>query len=198
MQMKDFSCKELTLCEIDHWCRALYFERLKTLDLKDKKILELGFDKGEVTEKLIKEKDYYKYDFFDSIDANKEAVDNCIKKIPNHNFINCCITSKNIESFLGYDTYLVFYAYMYMYHNEMINILDALVNKYNKEVILYESLIDEFSKQTNVSYESVEWYSFLRLHIDKLERTSNRLFYEKYFNPEYKNGFIYLHPKSKQ
>lgn len=195
--MKELFYDEITLYEIDFWCRSLYYDRLKTLDLKGKKVLELGCDKGEVTERLIKDKDFYKYDYFDSVDANKNAIEDCKKRIKNHTFINYCITSKNIEPFLKYDTYLIFYAYTSMNHNEMINILDVLVNKYHKEVILYESLVDDFNNQTNVNYKSIDWYSFCRLHIDKLERVSNQTFYERFFNPIYKNGFVYLYPKNK-
>ena len=192
--MSEFYYKELSLGDADHWCRELYYERLKKLNLKGKRVLEVGFDKGEVTERLIRNKDFYQYETFDSVDALKECVDYCKKRIPDHKFIHCCITSQNVTDFLDYDTYLIFYNYPILYHNEMLNILKRLVNEFNKEVILYESLVDDFNDSSDRN-QPMDWELLFRLNIDPVIRLSNKILYEQYFNVRYENGFIYLYKK---
>lgn len=194
--MNELFYDNVTIDIADKWCRDLYYKRLKTLDLKGKKILELGCHVGYVTEKLIADKNLYQYDYVESVDSIKENIQECRKKFPNHVFINDCITSLNLESYLKYDTYLIFYCYVTMYKNEMIRILRKLVNDYHKEVIIYESFIDDFN-DSGAKYNSIDFDAFIRLKSDRILRISNELIYLKEFKTVHKNGFVYLYPKDK-
>lgn len=194
--MKEYTYDVLDLDKADKWCRDLYYDRLKTLDLKGKRVLEVGFDTGLVTERLIRDKDYYQYASFDSVDLIEACVTSCKERMPEHNFIHADINSKTIDNFLNYDIYLTFYTYVSVYGSEIGEVINKLITQYNKEVVLYESLVDDFNYQTNVTYNSMTWEIYWRLHTDTFRRMSNQIYYEKYFKPEYKNGFIYIHPKT--
>lgn len=189
--------KYLDIVQTDEWCRQLYYDRLKTLPLKGKRVLEIGCNEARVTQRLVKNKDYFQYKSLTSIDMDKGVIETCKKIIPGHDFRCVDITDKNVEQWLDYDIYLVFYTYMTFGKGmTMFATLNRLANEFGKEVVVYESLTDDFT-HNKCTYDSKSFEMTLRFTLDKMIRLSNELSYVRYFDAKKDNGFTYLYTKNK-
>ena len=193
--MEEYHIDHLDLDTADFWCRGLYYENLKTLDLKGKRVLEIGCNEARVTRRLVRDKDFYQYEHLTSVDMQESVIEKCKTIIPGHDFRCVDLTRDNITDFLDYDIYLIFYTYIVL--NEKISMFKTirrLVNEFNKEVVVYESLIDDFAR-SGCTYNSKSYEMLVRLTLDKVLRTSNNVCYLNFFNIKQDHGFTYLYKK---